>query len=137
VSDVHEECDACANGEATRLDRPTILSRLEVGDLFCARSAKAPVLICLVTQILKESVVTRRVTCGSVITFNRTTGLEETQQNPAEIISVEPLPPDVHALMLRIDRRTRLQVDRSQFRLDDAEKRALRMLEDHYYSHRL
>ena len=131
------ECDGCAGVGLERLDRATALSRLEIGDIICARSPKAPLIICLVTGITVESIVTRRITDGESYVFERGTGLEKTDTVTVEIVSVEPLPADIHDILLRIDRRNRLQADRTHFRLDEHEKRAFLMINEHYYGHQL
>lgn len=68
-------------------------------------------------------------------TFDQTNGKDVTQGSDgarSPITSIEPLPPDVHNMILWLDRKNRLLTDMSKAKPTDAEKHALLFVSDHY-----
>jgi hypothetical protein len=127
------------------IDRKTLLSGLDVGDIFHAEAPNGASLICLVLSLNSTTIRSRRITSGDELEFDRQTGLEKAGEGePAAVIdSVAPLPPDHHNAFLGLDRRYR-QIspnwDESDFeraKLTEAEKKALIFIHSHYASNPL
>ena len=84
-------------------DREAALHKIAVGDIFHASGTNGASFPCLALQVRENAVFARRVTTQSVHWFDRTTGVD--QDNPKIAIdSVAPLPDEIHAIMLSIDR---------------------------------
>lgn len=103
-------------------DRRALLDNLAVGDIFHASAPNGASLICLATGATDAIVQARTITHQMHLEFDRKTGIAE--WNPAKgrpgkgsddlwiqctIDSVAPLPPDIHNVMLFIDRVSRLK----------------------------
>jgi len=111
-----------------------------VGDIFHASSKKAPVLICLVTMVDGQYIYSRRLTTQEIIIFNIVTGRVYDLHNEANIDggsdcainSVEPLPIEIHNIIIHFDRRCRLESGKPNQPATEDEKRALLFVDDHY-----
>jgi hypothetical protein len=110
------------------------LGSLAVGDFFHALCPNGASLICLVTSVTETAIRARRVTTQEDFAFDRRTGLtlQDDGLAPCTIVSVAPLPADMHKVMLGLDRRYRLEGDTERFKLTDAEKQAFAFLNTHY-----
>ena len=108
-------------------DRQTLLQRLEAGDIFHARTADDHSLICLVMVVTDSTIEVRTVTHNVHLAFDRRTGIAHWAQVDARCVidSVAPLSREMHAVMLGLDRKMRLEQDPERFKLDEEEKRAL------------
>jgi hypothetical protein len=86
-------------------DREAALKEITVGDIFHASFGRdgGPSYPCLTLQVREDAIFARRVTTQSVHWFDRATG-EDTDDCRLVIDSVEPLPDDIHEIMLSIDR---------------------------------
>jgi hypothetical protein len=86
-------------------DREAALRRVAVGDMFHASLGRkdGPSYPCLALQVREDAIFARSVTTQSVHWFDRTTGAE-IDDDRVVIDSVEPLPADIHEIMLSIDR---------------------------------
>ena len=115
-------------------DRETMLQRLEVGDIFHARTGGEHSLICLVMAVTDSTIQVRTVTHNVHLEFDRQTGVAHWAQVDARCIidSVAPLSREMHAVMLGLDRKMRLEQDPERFKLDEEEKRALLFLGGFY-----
>ncbi|HUA55674.1 MAG TPA: hypothetical protein VMB81_26045 [Candidatus Sulfotelmatobacter sp.] len=115
-------------------DRQTLLQRLEVGDIFHAGTAEDHSLICLVMVVTDSSIEVRTVTNNVRLTFDRRTGVAHWGETAARCVidSVAPLSREMHAVMLGLDRKMRLEQDPERFKLDEAEKRALIFVDSYY-----
>jgi hypothetical protein len=136
-------------------DRQTSLKKLVVGDFFHAsflpECYSGPNLVFLVTAVSDISIRARTATTQWIFQFNRETGEAETIDEGSFISrenetirclidSIAPLPVDVHNVMLGIDRKFRLESsDRNpeRIKLNEAEKKALLLLRDHYQNNPL
>jgi hypothetical protein len=120
-------------------DRKTLLGNLAVGDVFHAESPKAPNLICLVVSVTETTIQARTVTGGERFEFDRQTGVAQWVDEAVSctIDSVAPLPVDIHNVILGLDRKLRLEQDARRISFNDAEKKALIYLDEHYSSNRL
>jgi len=133
-------CDECGNPDSTAgkdwADRKAVLARLDIGDVFHAHwPGSEASLICLVTAVSDTVIRCRTVTTQLNLVFSRQTGVEmSADERPARIDSVAPLPPDIYAVILGIDRKSRLALEPADFKLSDAEKRAFVYLTGHYSS---
>jgi len=108
-------------------DRQTLLQRLEVGDIFHARTAGEHSLICLVMVVTDSTIEVRTVSNNVRLVFDRRTGISHWGETAARCVidSVAPLSREMHAVMLGLDRKMRLEQDPERFKLDEEEKRAL------------
>jgi hypothetical protein len=122
------------------VDRKTLLSGLDAGDIFHAEAPNGASLICLVLSVDSTTIYSRRITSGDALEFDRLTGLKKVGAGePVAVIdSVAPLPSDHHEAFLALDRRYR-QIspnwDDSDFeraKLTEAEKKALIFIHSHY-----
>jgi hypothetical protein len=89
-------------------DREASLKKIAVGDMFHAsiRSGSGPSYPCLALQVREDRIFARRVTTQSVHWFDRKTGVE-IDDSRIVIDSVEPLPDDIHEIMLGLDQKYR------------------------------
>jgi hypothetical protein len=108
--------------------------KLQVGDFFHAVCPNRASLICLVTAVTDAEIYARRVTTQDDLVFDRRTGItvRGPVSAPGTIISVAPLPVDIHSIMLELDRRYRLGQEPDRFKLTDVEKQAFIFLNDYY-----
>jgi len=92
--------------------REVELRNIAVGDIFHARAARnIASFICVALQVRENTIFARRITTQSVHEFDRTTGVED-PTNPIVITSVAPLPEDIRAILLNLDRKYRESEDR-------------------------
>lgn len=124
------ECDVCGGRAGQKRSREELLGSLVAGDIFAADH------LCLVVSIETDVIHARRLIVREERSFCRRTGEEITagRQGKAAILSVEPLPVEVHEMILWLDRKNRLHTDISKAKLTDAEKNALLFVSDHYDS---
>jgi hypothetical protein len=118
-------------------DRKTFLAKLDVGDIFHAVAPNGASLICLVVSLNGAALRVRRITSQDDLVFNRQTGLTE---DGDVIDSVAPLPTEIHNAFLELDRKYQKYSpthEPEQFKLSEAEKRALRFIDSHYASNPL
>jgi hypothetical protein len=108
--------------------------RLTVGDLFHA-SGDPRKLVGLVIAVTDRSVYARNVMGDAYHEFDRHTGIEQAHGSDMVIDSIEPLPVEIHAVILGIERKYRLTMDRSRGRLTETEKSALALAFSHYEKH--
>jgi len=88
--------------------REVVLRRIAVGDLFHGRPGEGTAsFICLALQVRDKTIFARRITTQSVHEFDRTTGVENVDNNPVVIDSVAPLPGDIRDILLGLDRKYR------------------------------
>jgi hypothetical protein len=81
------------------------LKKLVIGDFFHARSPKNHAsLVCLVTELDQGTIRSRRVHTQDDLQFDRKTGIERGSV-PSKIDCVTQLPPDMHQLLLEMDRK--------------------------------
>jgi hypothetical protein len=130
------------------LDRMTLLTKLNVGDIFHAQAPSGASLICLVLSVDKGTIQARRVTTQENIEFNRRTGVKvgDDRESPCVIDSVAPLPAEIHNVFLELDQKYKVLMamdeksrfaDLERLKLTDAEKKALLFVDSHYSSNRL
>jgi len=118
-------------------NRKALLAKLDVGNIFHAEAPNGASLICLVTSVDETTLQARRITSQDDLVFNRQNGL--TQDGDA-IDSVEPLPDEIHATFLELDRKYQTynpEQAPEQFRLTEAERKALRFIGPYYSSNLL
>jgi hypothetical protein len=121
----------------------TPLTRLVVGDIFHAQGSTGQSLICIVVDVAGNLIRGRTVTHQLVIDFDRRTGQGEWHDNTGtgfpsfqcRIDSIEPLPLEMHNVLLGLDRRMRLTLDRERLKLSEEEKAALVYVSDFYPRH--
>src|SRR5579862_1198505 len=116
------------------IDRKASLRPLAVGDIFHAKSPNGASLICLTTSIDDTTIHARTVTTQIDLQFDRETGVAQWGYDmvPCTIDSVAPLPPEVHAVLIGVDNKFRMERDPMRLKLSDAEKRALVFVSSHY-----
>ncbi len=124
-------------------DRETALGKVDVGDIFHARSPNGASLVCLATSVSETTIHARRITTQEDVQFDRKTGVASgIGAVQSRIDSVAPLPADIHDVLVELDRKygalmeldeqSRLE-DLERLKLTSAEKRALLFI-DSYYS---
>jgi hypothetical protein len=86
-------------------DREGALRNLAVGDFFHARSPKSRAsLVCLVIALDQGTIHSRRVHTQDDLQFDRKTGIELGPVS-SKIDCITQLPPDMHELLLEMDRK--------------------------------
>jgi DNA-binding NtrC family response regulator len=113
---------------------------LVVGDIIHANSSRnSASLICLVTEVSEEQLITRRITTQDKINFNVSNGKAIDPDDGAvfTIDSVESLPADIHNALLRVDRVQRLVEQDVKSALSDSDKQAILFAVDFYPKHPL
>jgi hypothetical protein len=118
-------------------DRKMLLAKLDVGDIFHAEAPNGASLICLVVSVSETTLQARRITSQDDLEFNRETGLT---QHGSVIDSVASLPAEIHNAFIDLDRKYQqfsLEQEPEQFRLTEAEKKALRFVGPYYSSNPL
>lgn len=119
--------------------RETLIGNLAVGDIFHAECDDMD-LICLVTDLTGETIKGRTVTQQMTIEILRDSGKGVCRWagnvRDCTIISVAPLPNDIHDTLLGIDRKMRLEADPARMNLSRDETRALLFLDAHYAENR-
>jgi hypothetical protein len=123
----------------------TLLTRLVAGDIFHAKGTTGSgrkSLICIVLDVTEQAIRGRTVTHELTIDFDRRTGHglwrdERQPGSPLEcrIDSIEPLPVEVHAVLMGLDRKMRLTLDLARYGLSQAEQAALDFVYDFYPRH--
>lgn len=126
-------------------DRKTLLHSLVVGDIFHAHAPNGASLVCLATTVTATTIQARTVTHQMRLDFDRETGIAEWigskdwpekgyGDDPVRCIidSVEPLPVDIHNVLLWVDRKSRLIGVWKDMRLSDDETRAFLHVYSHY-----
>ena len=118
------------------LDRRTAIRNLDVGDIFHAECDNGASAICLTTSVTQDIIHARTVTTQFCLAFDRQTGVAKWGEGSGfcSIDSVAPLPPDIHEVMLGIDRKYRLRQTSEGSRLLEAEIRALLFIHSFYPS---
>jgi len=130
-------CEA-PDGASALANRATLLGQLEAGDLVCARTSGGARAVCRVLAVEAVVLHLREVAGGHVRAFDRRTGAaitraDETASAAAgEIVSVAPLPVDLHNAVLALDRRSRLAQGDAPMRVTRAEAAVLLLLDAHY-----
>ncbi len=114
------------NVSALRLQQ----SKLVPGDIIRGHHSEGAILICLVEVVGPDRIETRRITTQAHVTFDLKTG-EEVGDPEGRLDSLEPLPIDMHHVLLGLDRRMRL----GQLPLSEGEKEALQFVADFYGAH--
>lgn len=124
---------------STVVDRASAISKLVVGDIFHAQCPSGASLICLVESVTDATIGARTVTHQLKVEFDRRTGVENGGhgETSCNIDSITPLPPDIHNVMLGMDRKMRLEPDIAKHKLNDEEKRALIFIASYYPSNPL
>jgi hypothetical protein len=130
-------------------EREVALRKIAVGNMFhaCLRPDGGPSYPCLTLQVREDRIFARRVTTQSVHWFDRATGAE-IEDERVVIDSVEPLPDDIHEIMLSIDRLFREAEHRraeepdwvpaeNHFHHSKDQIRALLFIGEFYAAHRL
>jgi hypothetical protein len=123
--------------------RATPFRRLVAGDIFHARGTTGSgrqSLICLVVNVTDAVIRGRTVTHSLTVDFDRSTGKGRCQDSDGQgwpafdcvIDSIEPLPVDMHNVLLGLDRKMRLTLDHDRFGLNEDEKSVLDFVYDHY-----
>jgi hypothetical protein len=112
---------------------PDLLDSLVVGDFFHARGPGGQSIVCLVLDLTKTTISARRVPTFEHYVFNISTGVEQLQATgrPSQIVSVEPLPIDLHNTLLWLDRRYRLRRLSNRFE-SRGDLKALLLAEEHF-----
>lgn len=121
------------------IDRETALRNLAVGDIFHAHSRNGASLVCLVTALDDDTICARRIHTQDDECFDRNTGFELGKKH-TKIDCVAPLPPDIHGILLAMDRkyqelmalvRRGIELTLDQTRMTADEKRAGRAVDQH------
>jgi len=86
------------------LDRETALRKLAVGDIFHARGSGPASLVSLVTAIDNGTIYARRIHTQDDLKFDRNTGFQLGKVH-TKIDCVAPFPPDIHNIILEMDRK--------------------------------
>jgi hypothetical protein len=122
-----------------KTNRESSLRNLIVGDIFSGACPDGRILICLVTSITEKTIQARSVPTQKNYCFDRQTGIEEGVEMSVActIQSVEPLPLDVHNVILGLDRKFRLVRDIERLKLSETEKKALIFIDSYYSSYPL
>lgn len=108
------------------------LSNLVSGDIIHGRHSAGPSLTCLVEAVEQDRIETRRVTTQAHVTFDVETGVE-IDFPECRLDSIEPLPIDMHNVLLGLDRKMRV----GRLPIDQAERDVLLFLADFFRAHPL
>jgi hypothetical protein len=123
------------------------IGNLTVGDIFHAASRIGERWICLVTSVTETTVQARSAVNDLLFEFDRQTGtgfaMWRDWKTPCAIYATDPLPADIHNIILEMDRKSRLVEqdprlgeDETKPWLNDDERRALLYVAKHYSSKR-
>jgi hypothetical protein len=113
-------------------DRKSLLSKLNVGELFHAEAPNGASLLCLIVSIDKTHLRVRRITSQDDLIFDRQTG---TTEDGDVIDSIARLPTEIHDALLELDLKYQKfdpEKEPERFRLTEAEKNALRFVGPYY-----
>ena len=115
-------------------DRSTQLRSLNGGDIFHAECPNGASLICLVLSVDDSTIRARRVTTQEHLEFDRTTGAtnDGDRRTPCVINSIAPVPPQIHEVLLGMDRKSGSERDPERLKLTEDEKKALVFVGTHY-----
>jgi hypothetical protein len=131
-------CDGIATIAPAEL-RAEKLRALDTGDIFGATRERGNTLPFLVTSATETTVRARCMTSQFYVEFERHTGegAHEYEEGVAvfRIVTLQPLPVEMHALMLAVDRRMRLGSNGTTNPLDEGDKQVLLFLGDHWAAH--
>ena len=108
------------------------LCLLVPGDIIHGRHSAGPSLVCIVEAVEIDRLETRRITTQRHITFDIETGVE-IDFPECRLDSIEPLPVDVHNVLLGLDRKIRV----GKVPINQAERDALLFAADFYPAHPL
>ena len=113
------------------------LKLLETGDILAARVPGGNNIPFLVVTADANSINARAITSQIPLVFDRSTGeaLDDPDDHPRRvwrISCVQPLPLEIHQLMLSLDRRMRLGSNGITNPLDEGDKRALLYVGDYF-----
>jgi hypothetical protein len=90
-------------------DREIALQSLSVGDIFNAEHKGGPRRPCVVVEVTAAAIIARSITTQNVFAFDRRTGIAVHELFGSTyhwaINSVAALPPDIHEVMVEIDRK--------------------------------
>jgi hypothetical protein len=115
------------------------LARLDIGDIFAAKVEGGNSLPFLVVAADADSIRTRCMTSQFPLVFERGEGvaveIDDGRTRVWRISCMQPLPLEIHTLMLSVDRRMRLGSNGTTNPLDDGDKRALLYIGDHWDAH--
>jgi hypothetical protein len=93
------------------IDRKAALRSVGVGDIFHVEEESGPTRVCLATSVTEHLIVARSITTQDILKFDRHSGVATQQFHGVNfdwvIKSVARLPPDIHEIMLGLDRRFR------------------------------
>jgi hypothetical protein len=109
------------------------------GDIFHADEPGGASLICLVTRVDEDLVEARTLTTNVRFIFERETGKSIWSSNgmSGNIDSIAPLPPEIHNILLGLDRKLRLERDLERVKFSEAEKSALLFVSRYYKETRM
>lgn len=120
-------------------EREAALKSVAVGELLHATSPNNASLICLVEEITANAIHARSITSRYRLRFNRATGVAEFGEHGCVVAclvdSLERLPPEVHHVMMGLDRKYGTSGDLQP--LTEEEKRALVFAARFYPQHPL
>lgn len=129
-------CFICAGGEWVRASRAEQLQKLLVGDLLHSRGPTLPSQTCLVTAVTETIIYARSVTIQLPFEFDRETGIgvayDDDRRLECTIISIAPLPVEIHHVILGIDRKYRLVGDPDGLKLNESEIKAFIFIDTFY-----
>jgi hypothetical protein len=116
--------------------RETPFTRLAVGDIFHATDVSRS-LIALVTEVTETAIHARNVMGDGEYAFDRITGIAKPTGRgvPTAIDAIEPLPMEIYAVILAVDRKMRLTMKARPGLLSEVEKSALVFANEYYEKH--
>jgi hypothetical protein len=129
------------------MKRELALTKISAGDLFHASATNGASLLCLTISVTATTILARNVATQIIYHFDRHTGHARWNVHgtiyDCKIDSVAPLPPDIHAILLDLDRKGRdveyqraadpgWEMPPGQARLTEEEKRGL-LFVSHFY----
>lgn len=131
-------CNAADDEDPFLQTRDELLQRLEPGDIFLAEypDRPGPQRFCLVLQVSETRIRARCIHTQQKHEFDRRTGAETDLggDGGSMIVSVAPLPPDMHNTLVGMDRRYRLGLDKERIKLTEDDLRVGRVLDKHFMS---
>lgn len=131
-------CDGLTTDTPEEL-RSKKLAHLDTGDIFAARVEGGKSLPFLVVAAEVDSIKTRCMTSQFPLVFQRNDGVAvETRDGRTRVWRIscmQPLPLEIHNLMLSVDRRMRLGSNGTTNPLDEGDIRALVFIHDFWDEH--
>jgi hypothetical protein len=113
----------------------TPFTRLVAGDIFEVASAMRPNFVCLVETVSDRTLRAGNVMGGEHFDFDRRSGVAVTAEGEFAIVSIEPLPTEMYDVLMGLNRKMRLTLDRERLKLTAEEKSALLFLSGFYAKH--